>query len=156
MAGKKADKKANEVVTKDQFTRADVPKLLAEVNRQIAELKGEEQDPITDGNLENFGRLSDINDVTTLVRAASSVKGKAAAYNNVAEELQVDLSKFPFKINKWGAEKWMKDIKRRINEVTYKDKLNKLEKVRDELSGFLSEDDKFSQAVHNIVSIMKD
>ena len=154
MAEKKNSK--NAVAKKDQFTVADVPDLLKQVNEQIKQLKGEEEDPITDGNLEGFGRLSDIDDVTTLVRAASSVMGKAAAYDKAAEETGVDISKFPFKINKWGAEKWLKDIKRRINEVTFKDRLDKLTKVKDELEQHLSAEDKFNATVQNIVSIIND
>jgi len=91
-------------------------------------------------NLQGFGDLSKETKVDTLVKAFSSVAGRANAYASAAKEL--DVESYPeFIVDGGSVEDWKNDIKLRIAIITHKDELDKLKALQKEASAFLSQED---------------
>ena len=149
--------KVNELSVAGQFGVKDVPTILQSINDQIAALKGgNSNEPLTNGDLgAPFGQITSINDVPTLVRATSMVMQQEKNYAEAAKLQSVDTEKFPYKLGSHSAERWIADLSKRINEVTYKDKLDKLMAAKSKLEQFLSEDDKLNAEMMNIVDLLK-
>ena len=149
--------KKNELSLGGQFKVENVPALLEKINAQIKVLKGEHSDePLTNGDLgAPFGQITSINDVPTLVRATSMVIGMEENYAKAAKVQGVDIKVFPFKLGSHAADRWIVDLKKRINDVTFKEKLDKLTVAKAKLEQFLSEDDKLNAEMMNIVDLLK-
>lgn len=115
---------------------------LALVDEQIRKIKSIEENPKTNGQLENgLGSTLDINKeekIDVLIRALASVRERERSYNEAAEAL--GLKTIPaFTVGGGNADAWTHDIKKRIEVITQKTKLEKLTKWRDGMSKFLTE-----------------
>jgi hypothetical protein len=113
-------------VTTVALVGLDVPTQLAIVNEKLKSLKH-----ITDsvyrttGNLEGFGDLKSEAKMENLIRAFSMVSSKEEAYHKSASSL--GLNHYPaFSISGGNTADWEHDIKLRINVITHKDVLDKL------------------------------
>lgn len=156
MAAKKAAK--NEVSVGGQFTLDSVPDLLAKVEAEMDALKakfgGDSDETPANGELEPFGNLNDVNDISTLISAYSLITGRSIAYERAAKALGQDIKKHPFKEGGASLDKWEKFINRRIGEVTYKDKMDKLKATREKLKKYVSEEQQFQSDMKDIADIL--
>lgn len=151
-----AKSKSTEVAIEGQFDAENVPTYLAQVKLEKEKLKKEfGEDQITDGNLPDFGNLSEIDTVSGLIQAASSVIDRENLWKEGCKALGIDLKKHPFKLNKWGADKWLNDIKRRVGEVTYKDKVAALERIEIHLEELLDDKHKKQIQLEKLMEEMK-
>lgn len=152
------DTKTNQLSTANQFTQADIPRLLETVVNKINILKkGVEDKPQTTGELDGFGKINDIKDVSTLIKAYSSVTNRQKCYDEAAKELLPEGVKKPtFKLNSFSADQWKSDIKKRTVEVGFQQELNKLNKVKEKLEANLSAEAKLAKDLKDISNILVD
>lgn len=124
-----------------QFT---IPSILDAIETKIKSFKGIETSKFkTTMNLAGFGDLSKETKIDNLVKAFSSVSGRANAYAKSAEDLGVE--SYPeFVVDGGSVEDWKNDIKLRIAIITHKDELDKLKALQSEARTFLSQEDQKS------------
>lgn len=139
------------------LTANDVPGLLETVSAKIAELQGNipEQNKTT-GELSGFGKIKEIEDVETLVKAHSMVVNKARVYAESAKTLGIDIKKYPFKLDDSTAEEWVIDIQRSVNVVKNKVELAKLMKIKSTLEENLSAKAKLSRDLQSISDLLNE
>jgi len=153
-------KKETGVAVSGQFTKENVPALLAQVNAKIDKLTknfGGDEPGLTNDDLDGFGSISNISDVSELIKAVSSVQGREAGYKVAIKEIKADgvtLTKFPFKINGSGSSAWIKQINRRLGEVTYKDELAKLKAAATHLEKHVSEEQQFANDMKKFADVI--
>lgn len=141
----------NEVAVAGQFNKSDVPDMLETINKQIAAIKNpaKSKQSTAGKNLLDFGKLENINDLSTLIMARSSVFGRAKAYSEEVIKMKdkgVVIEEAPeFNIAECSAEDWINDIDARYNKVNHAALLAKLEKGRDFLKKHISKEDQFQQ-----------
>lgn len=118
-----------------------IPSLLDAIQTKIKSFKGIETSKFkTTMNLSPFGDLGKETKIENLVKAYSSVAGRATAYNEAAKAL--GLETFPeFVVDGGSQEDWLNDIKLRIAIITHKDELDKLKALEAEAKTFLSQED---------------
>lgn len=146
------------VATGIQFTVNDVPKLLEQVTAKINAIKkGIPESPETTGELENFGKISEIDSVEDLIKAYSSVTTKEEFYKKAAAAiLPAGIKCPPLKLSGHSPSAWIKDIEARIVIVANKTELAKLEKVKAKLEENLSAEAKLSKDLADCANILKD
>jgi len=146
------------VAVAGQFTQADIPNMLETVVAKIKLLKaGVEDKPQTTGELDGFGKINDIKDVGTLIKAYSSVDNRQKCYDEAAKEMLPEGVKKPtFKLNSFSAEQWKADIKKRTVEVGFQQELDKLNKVKTKLEANLSAEAKLAKDLKDIANILVD
>lgn len=126
--------------------QADVPSMLQLISEKIKNLKGGmPSGPKTTGDLRPFGKIKDIKTVQKLIQAHSMVTNKAAAYIKSAGQCNVDLAKYPFKLDGSSEKAWVTDIQAAISVVANKVELAKLEKAKALLEENLSAKDKLAK-----------
>jgi len=118
---------------------AGVPQVLQLLNDKIASLKHIEETVYkTTGNLEGFGDLTKETKLENLIRAYSSVFLREKHYNEAAADL--GLKRYPaFSISGGNTKQWKHDIELRINIITHKESLDKLNGYKEKMSKFMSE-----------------
>jgi len=138
--------------------QADIPGMLKIVLAKIKELKGNMPETSkTTGILPGFDKkVKEIDTVEELIKAHSSIIGRAKAYNESAEMLEVNIEKFPFKLEGSTAEEWINDIKSTINIVKNKVALDKFEQVRIKLESNLSAKMKLAKDLEDCQNILID
>jgi hypothetical protein len=139
----------------------DVPKMLEQVTAQIKLIKGNlPKTPKTDGNLQGFGKVEDINSLESIIKAASMVIGKERSYKEAAEIMipkDVKGVKVPaFRIGGMKAQDVLDHLKVRAVEVGNKEKLDKLNKIKKELEANLSAEAKLANSLSKIKGILSD
>jgi hypothetical protein len=136
----------------------DVPTMLEQVNARIKAIKGELPEAThTTSNLPGFGKIAEIKTVDMLIKAASSVLGKEAAYKAAAKEIIPEGIKTPqFKIEGSTAKQWLDDIKNRVVVVGHKEQLTKLNSIKTELEANLSAEAKLANSLAKIKGILTD
>jgi len=149
---------STQLSTAKQFTQADIPAMLETVVKKIKLLKkGVEDKPQTTGELDGFGKINDIKDVDTLIKAYSSVTNRQKCYDEAAKEMLPEGVKKPvFKLNGFSAEQWLADIKKRTVEVGFQQELAKLNKVKTKLEANLSAEAKLAKDLKDIANILVD
>lgn len=133
----------------------DVPNVLELLDKEIAGLK-KIADSIykTTGALTGFGDIKQEMKLENLIRAFSMVKGKENAYNEAAKEL--GLTTYPqFSIDGGTSADWKQDILLRIEIITHKDKLDKLNAYKEKMSKFLSEEDQKAMLMKEMAEFLK-
>lgn len=147
------------LATKETFSQEDVPSLLDKVNDRLRQLKGEEKETIRiTEDLEPFGRISDITDVSELMGAYAYVTKKAEAiesYRSVFESNVPAIKIATTTINGHTVDKWQKEILTQHRTATYKQEIEKLQQVKNELESCLSEEHKLTAKLSNIAEILK-
>lgn len=147
----------SKVLVKKELSKDDVPSMLQIVTEQIQEIKGNlPKEPKTTKELPGFGKISSINTVEQLIKAASSVIAKKEAYDEAAKEIVPEAIKVPtFTINGVSAPAWLDDIRARVVVVGHKTQLEKLEKVKRKLEENLSAEAKLARDLAEIQTILK-
>lgn len=137
------------------LTTQDVPALLKRVGAQISALKGNIPNAAKDlGVFEGIGKLQDMKTVEVLLKVLSILRAKESAYKTAVTEAQVELKKYPFKINKHSASVWATAITYRIGIVKNEVELKKLEKVQKILKDNLSAEAKFANDMKSATAIL--
>ena len=137
------------------LSNSQVPDVLSLLDKQIAGLK-KIADSVykTTGQLTGFGDIKQELKLENLIRAFSMVKGKENAYNEAAKEL--GLASYPqFSIDGGTAADWKQDILLRIEIITHKDKLDKLNAYKEKMSKFLSEEDQKAMLMKEMAEFLK-
>jgi hypothetical protein len=137
------------------FDTTSVPSIIQALESQIKAL-----DHVTDskyrtsGNLDGFGDIKKETNLGNLIKAFSSVKGRAKAYAEAAEDLNV--STFPvFEVNGGSLADWKADITLRMNIITHKETLDKLNGFKAKFEKFLSEEDQKAMLVAEMSAFLQ-
>lgn len=140
------------------LSQENVPTMLETVHAKLKELKGDAPDKRgTTKPLPGFNKkIEDFTTVEELIMAYSSVKNREKAYNEVAEELGVNTSKYPFKLEGYAAERWLEDIRFQLAKVKNKKDIERLEEVEKTLSKYLSEKDKMKKDLEKMAKLLND
>jgi hypothetical protein len=94
----------------------------------------------TSGNLDGFGDIKKETNISNLIKAYSSIKGRETAYNAAAEEMNVGT--YPvFEVNGSSAEDWKNDIMLRIAIINHKETLDKLTEYKEKMTQFMSKEE---------------
>lgn len=147
-------KKGEKVTT--ALARVDeVPEVLSLLDQEIGKLKTISESVYkTTGNLEGFGDIKQETKLENLIRAFSSVKGREKAYEDAAKDL--GLGTYPqFSISGGTAADWKQDILLRIDIITHKDKLDKLNEYKEKMSKFLSAEDQKAMLLKEMTDFFK-
>ena len=152
-------KKKNEVAAPGQFTKENVPAMLEVINAQITELKGRfggNEESLKNDSLDGFGNISNITEVSVLIQAISSVKGREAGYKDAMKDTDktITLTKYPFKLNGSSSSVWIKCINRQIGEVTFKDEMKRLEAAAALLEKHVSEEQKLANDMSKFADLI--
>lgn len=133
----------------------DVPQVLSLLDQEIGKLKTISESVYkTTGNLDGFGDIKAETKLENLIRAFSSVKGREKAYDEAARDL--GLKTYPqFSVSGGTAADWKQDILLRIDIITHKDKLDKLNEYKDKMSKFLSAEDQKSMLMQEMAEFFK-
>lgn len=136
----------------------DIPGMLDRINDSITKLKGGlPVEDKTTGELPGFGKIKDINDVSNLIKAHSTVVFKARAYHESATNiLPAGIKSPPFVLAGSSESSWVNDIKSRVIIVAHKSKLNKLNKMKTTLEDHLSKKMKLAKDLKSLNDMLMD
>lgn len=141
-----------------QFDESKVPAMLDQVNAKIKSLRGGDTPPVRITNsLGNFGVISSIKDPATLRGAYAYITKKAEANDQFTPVFQkaVPSVKLPsFTENGHTLEQWQNEILTQYSAATNEQQLEKLEKIKTELEGLLSEQDKKAAKIANVARLL--
>ena len=140
------------------LTQQDIPTMLEQVKDQIAKLSGNNNNVmITDKVLDPFGKVENIEKVTDLIKAASSVLGREKAYKAAAKAVIPKGIKVPgFEIEGVKASDWLAHIKARVAIVANKEQLVKLNSIKNTLEENLSAEAKLANDLEKIKDMLAD
>jgi len=158
MAKKSTKSTKSEVSVKGQFTQENVPAMLEQVNKKIATLKGGAgKEPSTSGkNLPGFGEIAKITNEAELIKAYSSVTGRAKAYADAATAMKIKTKVPAFVLDGIAPAKWLEDITLRYQEVAFAQQITTLEKIKKTLEENLSAESKLANDLKKINDLMSD
>jgi len=144
-----------------QMGQEGIPALLEKVTEQIKAIRGDmPSENKTTGSLQGFGKIADIKDVATLIKAYSSVdnrqKAYDAAHSSMEAELKQSFKKPGFYLDGSSAEAWKQDILSRVIVVANKTKLDKLNKIKSKLEANLSAEDKMKKDMMEVASLLEE
>ena len=133
---------AKKAKTTDVALISDVPSVLDKLNAEISSLKKIEESVYkTTGKVDGLGiDIKTELKVDNLIKAFSSISGRAKAYGEAAQELG-QKSVPQFTVGGGTVDEWKSDIMLRIDIINHKEKLDKLKGFKDKMSKFLSEED---------------
>jgi hypothetical protein len=133
----------------------EVPEVLSLLDQEISKLKTISESVYkTGGTLDGFGDIKAETKIENLIRAYSSVRGRENAYNDAQKELGV-ASAPAFTVSGGNSADWKQDIQLRIDIITHKDKLDKLNEYKTRMSGFLSAEDQKSMLLKEMTDFFK-
>lgn len=93
--------------------------------------------------------IKSVTSISLLIAILGFILTRRAEYELAAEQL--DLNTFPvFSWCKYPIDAWENDIKVRINTITHQDEVNKLTKLKEELSKYVSEEDRVMALLNQI------
>ena len=139
----------------EAFKIENAAEYLKKTEEAIKAIKGaeDEDESVKGKSLPGFGEISNINDISELIKAYSSVSGKEKAYEEAAKEM--GLSKTPaFKIEGVSADVWKKAILRREVIASSSAKLERLEKVKVIMTDMLSKEEKQKAKLRELDDIL--
>jgi len=155
---KKAAKKvtSKEVSTGKMFTQDDIPKALEQVKAQIAELNGgdDTKSSAAKKDFPGIGLISDVNDVSDLIKIHSTLAAKENAYNDSVATLNLVIKVPAFEIEGCSASDWEKVIKSQITKVVHKKKIESLKKIQTILEARQTEEQKIRTSMEQISDLM--
>lgn len=138
----KKGSKNTAVAIKSQFDLKDTAGILEKLDGALAELKRVEESPYkTSGQLDGFGDIKSETKIDNLIKAFSSVKGRANAYTDASVDLGIKTCP-AFNVNGGSVDDWKHDIMLRIEIITYKEKYDKLKSAKEKLAVFLTEEER--------------
>ena len=118
-----------------------IPQVLEKIQEQLKSFKKIETTSYkTQGTLTGFGNIHNETKVENLIKAHSSIRGRANAYKEAAEDL--GLNEYPvFTVDGADAEAWKHDIDLKIQIITHKERIDKLKDIEAKAKSFLSQED---------------
>lgn len=133
----------------------EVPEVLSILDQEIGKLKIISESVYkTSGVLDQFGDIKQETKVENLIRAYSSVKGREDSYYAAQKDLKV-VSAPVFTVSGGTAADWKQDIMLRIDIITHKDKLDKLNEYKEKMSKFLSAEDQKAMLLKEMTDFFK-
>jgi hypothetical protein len=94
-------------------------------------------------------KLSGVTSISLLISILGFLLTRKMEYELASEKLELD--HFPvFQWSNYPLDAWENDIKSRINVITHQSEVEKLTKLRDELSKYVSEEDRVNQLLAQI------
>lgn len=105
-------------------------------------------------SLPGFGKVEDIKKVSTLIQALSSVRARVKAYEETANDLDISLVKFPFKLENITSKTWEAVIKKQIATLSNKAELDKLNAIKAKLEANLSAKDKLKKDMQDVADLL--
>lgn len=136
----------NLALSLEQASIKDIPYILNQVNEKIKSLQpaSDNTNEMLNTNLEGFGKISTINDISILIKAYSMIKGKENIYKESAEELGINVSEYPFKMEGISGKIWKSVIKFRISQTFNKKEIADLKKIKKTLEANLTAEARFA------------
>ena len=142
----------------DTLTKDNVPQLLEIVAGKIKDLKknmGEKPKDL--GNFPQFGRLSDVNSLSQLIKMQAAINSMQTEYAKAAKEIvPKGVNHAAYTINGHSPATWTEAIKFRANEVSFKKQLTQLENTKSTLESHLSEDLKLQNDLKRIATTLSE
>lgn len=141
---------------KENLPAVNINDTLAKINEKLSSLNKITETPYkTSGELGNgFGNLKNETKIQNLISLCSMINAKEAAYDAAAKELGLE-NKYPaFTVNGYTSEDCKSDIKLRIAVLSQQETFDKLNKAKERLSVFLTEEDKKRQALEDLKDIL--
>jgi hypothetical protein len=140
---------------KENLPAVNIPDVLEKINEKLASLK-KITDSVykTSGELGNgFGNIKNELKIQNLISLFSAITSKEAAYEKAAKDLNVN--PYPeFSVNGFTVADCKSDIKLRIDILSHQEQLDKLNKAKDLVSKFLSEEDQKRMALEQLKDIL--
>ena len=140
---------------KENLPAVNIPDVLEKINEKLASLK-KITDSVykTSGSLGNgFGDIKTEMRIDNLIKLYSTICAKEKAYDEAAKDLGV--SPYPeFSVNGFTVADCKSDIKLRIDILSHQEQLDKLNKAKDLVSKFLSEEDQKRMALEQLKDIL--
>ena len=135
-----------------------IPGMLDIIKNQLSLLKkGSSTASTTKGkDLPGFSELKDITKVSDLIKAHSSVVGKAAAYAKSAAAMKMNTTKYPFKLEGCTEGEWVNAIISRASTLANEVEIKKLEETKKILEANLSADAKLKNDLAKIATMYTD
>lgn len=150
---KKTNSVKNEVAVLD-LDATNVPAIINALDEKLKSLSH-----VTDSNYRTAGKLEGIGDIKTmtsideLIKAYSVICSKEQAYNAAA--LDLGLSEFKeFTLFGHTREDWKLDIKLRMDLITHKDTLEKINNYKSKFEKFLSVDDQKTMLLNELANFL--
>lgn len=150
-------KQEENVLSLEKLTKDNVPQLLEIVKNKISTLTANSKDRKSiDTELEHFGKIKNINSISTLISAHSSLVNREKFYNESAklliDDVYSNLKSPVFKVQGHTVKDWIEEIKDRVNYLVNKKELDKLKATKETLESHLSEDLKLQRDLAKIQS----
>lgn len=124
----------------------DVLEVLASKIAEVKKLQETTRKAV--GELPNsFGKIKDMTDAKTVIRAAAMVIQSRDVYENGCKAMGKDIKDYPFIIADSSAEDCLHDLKLQLAIVEQKETTEQLEEFQREMSTYLSEEDRKAQLV---------
>ena len=140
-----------------EFTQENIPEFLAQVNEKIKLLtNGKEELTTITVELPGFGLIKDIDDVSELIKALSSVDGRKEAYDKAAEKHIKGIKIPEFKLEGHSHKEWIDQISSQVLKVAHKKELEKLKEIKTTLEANLSQEAKLANDLKRIASILSE
>lgn len=140
---------------KENLPIQNIPDVLSKIDSKLAELK-KVTDSVykTSGSLGNgFGDIKTEMKIQNLISLFSTICAKEKAYEAASKDL--GLSTYPeFSVNGFTVADCKEDIKLRINILSHQEQLDKLNKAKELVSKFLSEEDQKRIALEQLKDIL--
>lgn len=158
MNNKKENKQENaELALNNQFTQANIPQFLAQVDEKIKELtKGKADKVIVQVPFPGFGLISSNESVSTLAQALSNLDAKEVNFKNTVEKYNEIDNKTTLLIAGHSVSVWREEILSRITEVSHKKELAKLRTIKKTLEENLSAEAKLANDLKNIANLLSE
>jgi hypothetical protein len=140
-----------------KLTADTIPVMLEQVKNQIKEITGGGvKSEITNGSIPGFGKINDIKTLDNIIKATSSVTGRAKAYKEAAElVVPTGVKKPQFKIDGMSEAAMVNHLKARAIEVGRKEQLDVLKKIQKELEDNLTAEQKRENSLAKIQALIE-
>ena len=149
-------KQETELALNTQFTQANIPAFLAQVEEKIKELtKGTTDKVVIQVPFPGFGLITSNESVSTLVQALATLDAKELNFKNTLEKYKID-SKSSLIIAGHNVVNWRNEILSRITEVSHKKELDKLRSIKKTLEENLSAEAKLANDLKNIANLLSE
>lgn len=160
MSNKSNKPNNNKLVVKEEknqlmipVTKADVPKAIEMLKKQLAAKKGNMDEKISLDILYNGKNIKNVDSVKELMEISASINARAIAYQ--AELVRYGLDKAniaPFTQSDKTPEEWVKIIQKAANELINRSEITRLENAISKLSKHLDAETQLANELAEIIS----
>ena len=151
-----------ETKTTSVAVRSELQVKLAAVNEQLKSIKAESEAPYRTNGEFRFNPAYTANapififkckDLGLLISILSYLAAQSRNYTIAAQEI-LNLKTYPqFSWLGFTFDAWEHDIKIRVNQLTYEERIVNLKKAKTVLEGFMTEDDRLAIALKSLESL---